>query len=619
MKALYEKNKKLFVSITVLVCVLVFATAGVFVWQAAGQDAKAQANAKSVQTMKEHEKEKPKASKEPEERKVESVEEVVGIEEASAEAVTAEALEVVEDSELDVVEPAMEAQNQMQIPAEQAAPQPEQAASPQQPAAPVANVGNMAQNVPYPYEIHVNKLMNCVTVYAMDTSGSYSIPLKAMVCSTGNATPLGTFHTPAKYVWKVLKGNVWGQYSTRVTGGILFHSVPYSTNRKDALINKYYNKLGTTASAGCIRLTTIDAKWIYDNCPLGTTVIIYNDSNPGPLGKPTAMKVDGSNKWDPTDPDPANPWRGRVLRIEGAQNQIIERGSGFNAMSGIVAVDTNGTDVTAFVQVSTNADVNTPGVYAIHYSISDALGNVATADASLTVVDTQAPVFASVPSRIEGVAVSQLTRERLLMGVTVTDNGQGFLNDWVQVHIPSWQAGENVVWYTASDSSGNTSSARTVVVCDLSAPVITKKSNAVTMLALNQTMDQNMALGRVDVRDESPVNVQCAVNAEGWGVKLHYTATDQVGNVSVMDDYVSYPTYEFKGSPSIIVDSIDSITLKTGLELRDSFGNVSNDMDKVQINMVKENDYQYEVVYKYDYTSPVGTRTAEFKRTVFVQ
>lgn len=620
MKALYEGNKKLFVSIVVAVCVLVLAGAGVFVWQMTSQDTKAQANAKSVQTMKEKEKEK-EEQKDSDKFEEDDTE----LEEVTAEAVTAEALEVVEDSELDVVEPEMEAQNKMELPETTPEPQTQQetteapAPAAPAPAAP-APVSNMAQNVPYPYEIHVNKQMNCVTVYAMDTSGAYSIPLKAMVCSTGNATPLGTFRTPAKYIWKVLKGNVWGQYSTRVTGSILFHSVPYSTSRKDALINKYYNKLGTTASAGCIRLTTIDAKWIYDNCPLGTTVVIYNDSNPGPLGKPTAMKVDASNKWDPTDPDPANPWRGRVLRIEGVQNQVIERGSGFNAMNGIVAVDTNGADVTANVQVSTNADVNTPGMYAIHYSISDALGNVATADASLTVVDTQAPVFASVPAKVEGIPASQLTRERLLAVVTVTDNGQAFPDSQIQVQMPVWKAGENVVRFTATDSAGNSSTASTVVVCDMTVPVISKKNNAVSMLALNQTIDQNTALGRISVRDDGPVTTQCKITAEDWGWRLDYTATDKGGNVAVFTDHVSYPTYEFTGSQTITVSSVKDINaLMQELTLKDSFGRESGDLDKVQINISQKSANVYGVTYKYSYTSPVGTKTAKFTRTVVVQ
>ena len=69
-----------------------------------------------------------------------------------------------------------------------------------------------------------------------------------------------------------------------------------------------FNKLGQTASAGCVRLTVADVKWVYENCPSGTTVIIYNDENPGPLGKPSAPYISEDNGWDPTDPDSSNPW-----------------------------------------------------------------------------------------------------------------------------------------------------------------------------------------------------------------------------------------------------------------------------------------------------------------------
>lgn len=164
----------------------------------------------------------------------------------------------------------------------------------------------------YPYYIKVNRAANTVTVYAIDSEGNYSLPVKAFVCSTGTATPLGTYQTSDKYRWRPLFGNVYGQYATRITGNILFHSVPYYLENLNALESEEYNKLGTAASMGCIRLCVRDVKWIYDNCPSGTTVEFYDDAtNPGPLGKPTPITInlnDNRKGWDPTDPDPSNPW-----------------------------------------------------------------------------------------------------------------------------------------------------------------------------------------------------------------------------------------------------------------------------------------------------------------------
>ena len=165
----------------------------------------------------------------------------------------------------------------------------------------------------FPYYIKINRMQNCITVYTPDENGEYSIPYKAMVCSTGlyNATPSGTYQISTKYRWRELYGGVYGQYATRIHGAILFHSVPYYTKSNDNLCTDKYNQLGQQASMGCVRLTTEDAKWIADNCPSGTSVEIYDDEDPGPLGKPEAVKIDADDVnrgWDPTDPDENNPW-----------------------------------------------------------------------------------------------------------------------------------------------------------------------------------------------------------------------------------------------------------------------------------------------------------------------
>ncbi len=92
----------------------------------------------------------------------------------------------------------------------------------------------------------------------------------------------------------------------------MFHSVPYAQKSKNSLEWWEYDKLGTSASLGCVRLSVADAKWIYDNCVSGTMVEFYQDASPGPLGKPTAQKIgeqEAVRDWDPTDPDVNNPWK----------------------------------------------------------------------------------------------------------------------------------------------------------------------------------------------------------------------------------------------------------------------------------------------------------------------
>lgn len=162
------------------------------------------------------------------------------------------------------------------------------------------------------YYIKVNVLKNVVTVYE-EKEGEY-VPVKAMVCSCGKDTPKeGTYAIGEKYLWRDLFDQVYGQYASRITGYILFHSVPYlDKENKGSLEYWEYDKLGEEASAGCVRLTVEDAKWIYDYAKEGTKVEFYQDENPGPLGKPEAKKISDDlekRNWDPTDPDENNPWK----------------------------------------------------------------------------------------------------------------------------------------------------------------------------------------------------------------------------------------------------------------------------------------------------------------------
>ena len=165
------------------------------------------------------------------------------------------------------------------------------------------------------YHFKVNLGANTVTVYEKDENGKFTKPVKAFICSTGKATPKsGTYKISNKYRWRSLFGGVYGQYAVRIHGNILFHSVPYEKMSANSLEYEEYDKLGTSASMGCIRLCVRDAKWIYDNAKAGSTVEFYsNSSNPGPLGKPKSQKISGNKEnrnWDPTDPDKHNPWIG---------------------------------------------------------------------------------------------------------------------------------------------------------------------------------------------------------------------------------------------------------------------------------------------------------------------
>ena len=96
---------------------------------------------------------------------------------------------------------------------------------------------------------------------------------KYWVCTTGaRSTPTvkGTFTVKGKGMSFGKGYTCW--YYTQFYGNYLFHSVLYYPGSKTAIKD---GRLGINASHGCVRLSLYNAKWIYDNIPRGTKVVIY--------------------------------------------------------------------------------------------------------------------------------------------------------------------------------------------------------------------------------------------------------------------------------------------------------------------------------------------------------
>ncbi len=101
--------------------------------------------------------------------------------------------------------------------------------------------------------------------------------LKEWICSGGTdekPTPVGEFKTTHKggYFWSK-KYSMGAYHWVRFYNEYLFHSVPFDGDNN--IIEEEYEKLGSPASHGCIRLEVENARWLYEMLPLGVKVIIY--------------------------------------------------------------------------------------------------------------------------------------------------------------------------------------------------------------------------------------------------------------------------------------------------------------------------------------------------------
>lgn len=136
----------------------------------------------------------------------------------------------------------------------------------------------------------------------------------AFTCSSGKAstpTKTGDYRILTKYRWRLMIGNCYTQYASSFSSGYLFHSIPYNKKNAATMSNTSYDKLGSPASAGCVRLCFRDAKWVYDNCPVGTYVKVTDDYAPTGIVTQTILpRINDTahSGWDPTDTDPNNPY-----------------------------------------------------------------------------------------------------------------------------------------------------------------------------------------------------------------------------------------------------------------------------------------------------------------------
>lgn len=133
-----------------------------------------------------------------------------------------------------------------------------------------------------PYYIGVDLTNQIVTVYRT----SDNTIARQMLCSSGmnDSTPEGIHYMEEG--WRVNERKpwlwlgeyqCWVRYATRIWQGYMFHSLPFSRRDASAMIEQSARELGTPTSHGCMRLRVDDARFISENCGVGTMVRLYKE------------------------------------------------------------------------------------------------------------------------------------------------------------------------------------------------------------------------------------------------------------------------------------------------------------------------------------------------------
>jgi hypothetical protein len=292
--------------------------------------------------------------------------------------------------------------------------------------------------------------------------------------------------------------------------------------------------LGTAASHGCIRLTVEDAKWIYNNCSSGTTVIIYDDKkNPGPLGKPEAIALPTSVRWDPTDPSEKNPYKDTLPKITGAKDITAEYGKEINLLDGLKAKSSVGTDITELLTMEGEVDFEQTGKYEVTYSVKDALGRTCTKKVTVTVKeDNSVPEFAGISDRLINSDVI-VDEAFALEGVDAYNSGEKLSKDVIQVTIQEVNKDQYYITYQIIMDNKAPVTQYAAIHVDREAPVLYGITDF--RLEYGEMPSEGFLLSNITASDNysKPENIKITAVLDekpDGSYQVIYEAVDEAGN-----------------------------------------------------------------------------------------
>ncbi|MDY4029162.1 MAG: hypothetical protein SOY46_07905 [Butyrivibrio crossotus] len=238
------------------------------------------------------------------------------------------------------------------------------------------------------YNIQIN--LSNYTITIKDYNDNF---VRKMLCSF-NSFEEGEYKntggTGLRNVWYDDKNNFY-RYYTDFGNGLIFHSALYSEkNNKNSLNSDEYNMIGGKNNTQGITLSVADAKWIYEHCSFDSVITIYTDKNERHTLE--LIKIPDGITWDPTDVTTGSPWvQTRIKSMDAPSTITIEEKNSdlSNIKKQIKAFDTDNNDISDYLIISGNFNLNLHGKYQMEIRLIDIYGNDLRKDIELIVTEKE--------------------------------------------------------------------------------------------------------------------------------------------------------------------------------------------------------------------------------------
>jgi hypothetical protein len=276
-----------------------------------------------------------------------------------------------------------------------------------------------------------------------------------------------------------------------------------------------YQDPGATTDIGSILTTDTSNADVSNTANIGTFDVVYSATDGNTAHDVTVIRT--VTVGDGTPPV--------IILVNGdigTPDYTVERGTPYTDPG--ATADTGET-----VTIDTSQlDMSTNGTYTVTYSVTDASGNTGTASRTVIVEDTIAPIISLVDG--DNVGSSTYTVERATTytdpGATA-DTGETVTIDTSQLDMST--IGTYIVYYSATDASGNTGTgSRVVIVRDTIAPVLSLiGSNPYVVERYTTYNDPGVT---ADTGETVAINTsQLDMSTIGTYI-VYYSATDAGGN-----------------------------------------------------------------------------------------